>query len=60
MKVAQQSDHLFISATIGSDRSVGVAGGWLQGGGHGALSPSLGLGVDRVVSTIPFTKKRGV
>ncbi|XP_006462933.1 hypothetical protein AGABI2DRAFT_207587 [Agaricus bisporus var. bisporus H97] len=29
--------------------TVGVTGGWLQGGGHGALSPSLGLGVDRVL-----------
>jgi FAD/FMN-containing dehydrogenase len=24
--------------------SVGAAGGWLLGGGHGALSPSYGLG----------------
>ncbi|KAG6826640.1 hypothetical protein H0H87_006840, partial [Tephrocybe sp. NHM501043] len=32
-----------------SDRSVGVAGGWLQGGGHGALSNTMGLGVDRVL-----------
>lgn len=24
--------------------SVGAAGGWLQGGGHSALSPSFGLG----------------
>ncbi|KAG6872370.1 hypothetical protein C0995_010289 [Termitomyces sp. Mi166 len=33
----------------GSDRSVGAAGGWLQGGGHGALSNTMGLGVDRVL-----------
>lgn len=52
---------------LGSDRSVGVAGGWLQvngiyngpiyygskviqGGGHGLLSNTMGMGVDRVVS----------
>lgn len=33
----------------GSDVAVGASGGWLQGGGHGALSPSMGLGVDRVL-----------
>lgn len=29
--------------------SVGAAGGWLMGGGHSALSPSYGLGVDNVL-----------
>ena len=29
--------------------TVGVSGGWLQGGGHSVLSPIYGLGVDRVV-----------
>ncbi|PPQ90234.1 hypothetical protein CVT25_012993 [Psilocybe cyanescens] len=29
--------------------SVGSAGGWIMGGGHSALSPSLGLGVDNVL-----------
>ncbi|KXN87816.1 hypothetical protein AN958_08089 [Leucoagaricus sp. SymC.cos] len=38
-----------ITLVGGSDQTVGVSGGWLQGGGHGALSPSLGLGVDRVL-----------
>ncbi|KAG6876325.1 hypothetical protein C0992_013354 [Termitomyces sp. T32_za158] len=38
-----------ITIVGGSDRSVGVAGGWLQGGGHGALSNTMGLGVDRVL-----------
>ncbi|KAF8871147.1 hypothetical protein BD779DRAFT_1680604 [Infundibulicybe gibba] len=33
----------------GSDESVGAAGGWGQGGGHSPLSPTLGLGVDRVL-----------
>ncbi|KAH9902822.1 FAD-binding domain-containing protein [Cubamyces lactineus] len=34
---------------IGPGGSVGAAGGWLQGGGHSALSPSYGLGVDNVL-----------
>ncbi|KAF8074075.1 hypothetical protein FPV67DRAFT_1480629 [Lyophyllum atratum] len=38
-----------ITIVGGSDRSVGVSGGWLQGGGHGALSNTMGLGVDRVL-----------
>jgi FAD/FMN-containing dehydrogenase len=28
----------------GLSGSVGAAGGWVQGGGHGALSPTYGLG----------------
>ncbi|KLO05539.1 FAD-binding domain-containing protein [Schizopora paradoxa] len=33
----------------GSDNGVGASGGWVQGGGHGALSNTMGLGVDRVL-----------
>ncbi|KIJ42536.1 hypothetical protein M422DRAFT_170983 [Sphaerobolus stellatus SS14] len=33
----------------GADRTVGTTGGWLQGGGHSALSNTLGLGADRVL-----------
>ncbi|KIJ13630.1 hypothetical protein PAXINDRAFT_80827 [Paxillus involutus ATCC 200175] len=29
--------------------SVGAAGGWLAGGGHSALSPTYGLGVDNAI-----------
>ncbi|KAL3463272.1 hypothetical protein BJX64DRAFT_276583 [Aspergillus heterothallicus] len=32
----------------GTSPSVGMAGGWLAGGGHSMLSPELGLGVDNV------------
>ena len=32
----------------GSSRIVGAVGGWISGGGHGALSNTLGLGVDNV------------
>ncbi|KAJ2915096.1 hypothetical protein MD484_g5307, partial [Candolleomyces efflorescens] len=38
-----------ITLVGGSDKSVGAVGGWLQGGGHGALSNTMGLGADRVV-----------
>ncbi|KAI0797146.1 hypothetical protein C8Q75DRAFT_802800 [Abortiporus biennis] len=33
----------------GSDKGVGAVGGWLMGGGHGLLSNTMGLGVDRVL-----------
>ncbi|KAL9080968.1 MAG: hypothetical protein Q9157_000378 [Trypethelium eluteriae] len=38
-----------ITVVGGSDRTVGAAGGWLNGGGHGALSNTLGLGVDNAL-----------
>ncbi|KAK3045560.1 hypothetical protein LTS18_013701, partial [Coniosporium uncinatum] len=38
-----------ITIVGGSSRTVGVAGGWISGGGHGALSNTLGLGVDNVM-----------
>ncbi|KAJ3571520.1 hypothetical protein NP233_g3700 [Leucocoprinus birnbaumii] len=38
-----------VTVVGGSDIAVGASGGWLQGGGHGALSPSMGLGVDRTL-----------
>ncbi|GJJ14555.1 hypothetical protein Clacol_008820 [Clathrus columnatus] len=38
-----------ITLVGGADKAVGAVGGWLQGGGHGALSNTMGLGVDRVL-----------
>jgi hypothetical protein len=38
----------------GSDATVGLTGGFTMGGGHGVLSPVLGLGVDRVVRLLPL------
>ncbi|KAL0564427.1 hypothetical protein V5O48_017620 [Marasmius crinis-equi] len=38
-----------ITLVGGSDRSVGSVGGWLQGGGHGMLSNTMGLGADRAL-----------
>jgi FAD/FMN-containing dehydrogenase len=29
---------------VGGSPTVGAAGGWVMGGGHGSLSPSFGLG----------------
>ncbi|KAJ7725699.1 hypothetical protein B0H16DRAFT_279117 [Mycena metata] len=45
----QFADAHNITLVGGSDRSVGVVGGWLQGGGHSVLSNTMGLGVDRVL-----------
>ncbi|KAJ4488464.1 hypothetical protein J3R30DRAFT_941597 [Lentinula aciculospora] len=38
-----------ITLVGGSDKTVGAAGGWLQGGGHSMLSNTMGLGVDRAL-----------
>ncbi|CAE6379738.1 unnamed protein product [Rhizoctonia solani] len=38
-----------ITVLGGTDKTVGAAGGWLQGGGHGMLSNTLGLGADRAL-----------
>ncbi|KAI9656054.1 MAG: hypothetical protein M1821_005115 [Bathelium mastoideum] len=38
-----------ITVVGGADKTVGAAGGWLAGGGHGALSNTLGLGVDNAL-----------
>ncbi|KAF9235770.1 hypothetical protein BU15DRAFT_64606 [Melanogaster broomeanus] len=34
---------------VSAGGSVGAAGGWLAGGGHSALSPTYGLGVDNAI-----------
>lgn len=38
-----------VTVVGGSARTVGISGGWINGGGHGALSNTLGLGVDNVL-----------
>ncbi|KAJ7717139.1 FAD-binding domain-containing protein [Mycena metata] len=43
---ADANNAIFIGAYA---QTVGVSGGWLMGGGHSVLSPSFGLGVDRVL-----------
>ncbi|CAE6450605.1 unnamed protein product [Rhizoctonia solani] len=42
---SEQNNITFIG---GSGKTVGAAGGWLQGGGHSILSNKYGMGVDRV------------
>ncbi|KAG8783725.1 hypothetical protein FRC12_019421 [Ceratobasidium sp. 428] len=44
-------DHAYkfnVTFIGGSAKTVGAAGGWVQGGGHSSLSNDYGLGVDRV------------
>ncbi|KAJ0426773.1 FAD-binding domain-containing protein [Aspergillus carlsbadensis] len=45
---AEAAKHGVI-AVGGSDRSVGVIGGYLQGGGHGPVSHDFGLATDQVL-----------
>jgi FAD/FMN-containing dehydrogenase len=37
-----------VTVVGGSSATVGAAGGWITGGGHSAISVTLGLGVDNV------------
>ncbi|SCV68840.1 BQ2448_961 [Microbotryum intermedium] len=48
-KLYQFAEDNNITILGGSARTVGPSGGWIQGGGHGALSNQLGLGVDRAL-----------
>ncbi|KAJ7646069.1 FAD-binding domain-containing protein [Mycena polygramma] len=45
-KFADDNDSMFIG---GYAQTIGASGGWMMGGGHSVLSPSFGLGVDRVL-----------
>ena len=45
-KFADEQNVTFIG---GYANTIGVSGGWVQGGGHSDLSPVYGLGVDNVV-----------
>ncbi|KAJ3513633.1 hypothetical protein NLJ89_g2842 [Agrocybe chaxingu] len=38
-----------VTIVAGADPAVGATGGWSMGAGHGVLSPTMGLGVDRVL-----------
>jgi len=42
-EAAKQRKRVIVGG-LSARGSVGAAGGWLQGGGHSALSPSYGLG----------------
>ncbi|KAF8901498.1 FAD-binding domain-containing protein [Gymnopilus junonius] len=43
------ADSHGVEIIAGSDEGVGPAGGYLQGGGHSVLTPTLGMGADRVL-----------
>ncbi|KAL4888988.1 FAD-binding domain-containing protein [Aspergillus ambiguus] len=47
--VYRVADQHGVIAVGGSDRSVGVIGGYLQGGGHGVVSHDFGLAADQVL-----------
>ncbi|KAK1230625.1 hypothetical protein PQX77_006277, partial [Marasmius sp. AFHP31] len=46
---AAQRNNRYVVGGISDDGSVGAAGGWIGGGGHSALSPKYGLGVDNAI-----------
>lgn len=46
---AAKEHNVLIVGGFSKGGSVGVAGGWLAGGGHSALAPNYGLGVDNVL-----------
>ena len=41
---AAHAKSLVVVGGLSAGGSVGAAGGWMQGGGHSALSPTYGLG----------------
>ncbi|KAJ7758659.1 FAD-binding domain-containing protein [Mycena metata] len=49
LEAFQFAEENNITLVGGSDATVGFAGGFTMGGGHGVLSPVLGLAVDRVL-----------
>jgi hypothetical protein len=46
LDVYKAADVKGVVVVGGNSWSVGAAGGWILGGGHSALSPQYGLGVD--------------
>ncbi|KDQ63536.1 hypothetical protein JAAARDRAFT_169472 [Jaapia argillacea MUCL 33604] len=46
---AAEANGRLIIGGVSIGGSVGAAGGWVLGGGHSALSPAYGLGVDNVL-----------
>lgn len=48
-EVLQAAYKQGLRVTIGDCPTVGVAGGWAQGGGHGHLGPKYGLGADNIL-----------
>ncbi|EEB95858.1 hypothetical protein MPER_05108, partial [Moniliophthora perniciosa FA553] len=55
---AEQNDRVVVGG-LSAGGSVGAAGGWILGGGHSALAPSYGLGVQGVDNALQFTTSSG-
>ncbi|CCO36641.1 hypothetical protein BN14_10783 [Rhizoctonia solani AG-1 IB] len=49
LDVYKAADAQNVSVVGGAARSVGAAGGWVQGGGHSPLGGLFGMGVDNVL-----------
>ncbi|KAH7325285.1 hypothetical protein B0J17DRAFT_681764 [Rhizoctonia solani] len=49
LDVYKAADQHNVSVVGGAARSVGAAGGWVQGGGHSPLGGLFGMGVDNVL-----------
>lgn len=47
-EVYEFADAENVTFVGGYASTIGISGGWVQGGGHSVLSPVLGLGIDRV------------
>jgi len=45
-EVARQRNRVMVGG-ICSGGSIGVAGGWLAGGGHSLIAPNYGLGMQK-------------
>lgn len=52
-QAAKQRNRVIVGG-VSLGGTIGAAGGWLQGGGHSALSPNYGLGN---VNSFDSTKK---
>lgn len=46
LDVYKEADKRNVVVVGGAARSVGAAGGWVQGGGHSPLGGKYGMGVD--------------
>ncbi|KAJ8595775.1 FAD-binding domain-containing protein [Rhizopogon salebrosus TDB-379] len=49
VEIYAYAEVMNISVVLGACTTVGAAGGYLQGGGHGVLTPAYGLGADQVL-----------